>query len=51
VRKASWNPKKKKASQEVENWVDEQKESLFTMLKESFLKWLNEALNLEKFTQ
>jgi hypothetical protein len=42
---------KEKASQEVEDWVDEQKESLFTMLKESFLKWLNEALNLEKFTQ
>ena len=42
---------KEKASQEVENWVDEQKESLFTMLKESFMEWLDKALDLEQLTQ
>lgn len=39
---------KDKASQEVEEWVDEKKESLFTMLKDSFMEWLDEALNLEQ---
>ena len=40
---------KEKAGQEVEEWVDEKKESLFTMLKDSFMEWLDEALNLEQF--
>jgi hypothetical protein len=39
---------KEKASQEVENWVDEKKESLFSMLKESFMEWLDKTLNLEQ---
>ena len=42
---------KEKASQKAEDWVNEQKESLFTMLKESFMEWLDNALNLEQFTQ
>ena len=42
---------KEKASQKVENWVDEQKESLFSMLKESFMEWLDKTLNLEQLTQ
>jgi len=40
---------KEKASQQVEEWVDEKKESLFTMLKDSFMEWLDDALNLEQF--
>ncbi len=42
---------KEKASQKVEDWVDEQKESLFSMLKESFMEWLDKTLNLEQLTQ
>lgn len=42
---------KEKAGQEVEAWVDEKKESLFTMLKESFMEWLDEALNVEQFAK
>jgi len=42
---------KEKAGQEVEAWVDEKKESLFTMLKKSFMEWLDEALNVEQFAK
>ncbi len=39
---------KEKASQKVEEWVDEQKDSLFEMIKNSFMEWLKEAINLEQ---
>jgi len=41
---------KDKASQQVENWVDEQKDSLFETLKQSLLEWLKEAINLDALT-
>ncbi len=42
---------KEKANQKVDEWIDEKKESLFTMLKDSFMEWLDDALNLEQFTK
>ncbi|HOJ00085.1 MAG TPA: hypothetical protein PLL88_00585 [Anaerolineaceae bacterium] len=39
---------KEKASQELEEWLDEKKESLFAMLKESFMEWLDKILNWEQ---
>lgn len=36
---------KDKASQQVEDWVDEQKDSLFEALKQSLMDWLKEAIH------
>ncbi len=39
---------KEKAAQALKKWMAEKEASLFAMLKESFLKWLNELLNVEQ---
>ncbi|NMC47805.1 MAG: hypothetical protein GYA52_13340 [Chloroflexi bacterium] len=36
---------KDKAGQQVEDWVDEQKDSLFEALKQSLMDWLKEAIH------